>query len=544
MTGSVAFASGKPPLEQTVANDEALVYISEQEDLGNWGSQLALQPGKPNANLERDPWIQCESVDDLLCDFSKPNYGPFASINLRYCEDDKSEDCIGQLRVIRDQSLLKTEFVGYVPGAKTFPASPKFGLFETGQASIIRVPEAPHNGGNLYLVSARVTSNYDKQKNAFNHSDLYIVIYPISIKADQSGPCLWRFEGQCGFQQEFPEGISFGVEVRVVNQLGGWFLGRMKDPNITAETFSSRNNLIRVDALPVQVSRFAYVTKKADLSPADRIAVGNVGGTGFLFQDGPARLGNDGFDNSVFGMLEHFRTRVKDTAVAVTSHWRLRTTSRNGGNPCLTKYDQVLGIVSTNATAYDGFTPQYKDGFINYKVAGLHYLPDGKELALGTYDLVMRSETARCLYGFTKAPVSATLTVVGTGDQNVATTIVSEKDGWLKLAAYGFTFSEKEIKVRLSQPSSRTISMFVGPTKTLNSKQKFEIKDAVIKAKSNSKFTCTGYFVNASSKSLALGRAKAVCNYAKSLANNLSYVALAVQTKVKLNDSKVIIDSE
>ena len=539
-----AFASGKPPLEQPVANDEALVYISEQEDLGNWGSQLSLQPGKPNANLERDPWIQCLSVDDPICDFNKPNYGPSASINLRYCENGNSEDCIAQLRVAKGNIPLSTEFVSYVPGARTFPASPKFGLFETGQASIIRVPDAPHNGGDLYLVSARVTSNYEKQKKIFLHSDLYIVIYPVSIQQDQSGPCLWRFEKQCGVQHDFPSGVSFGVEVRVVNQLGGWFLGRMKDPNITAETFSSRNNRIRVDAMPVQVSRFAYVTKKADLSPSDRIAVGNVGGTGLLFQDGPARLGNDGFDNSVFGMLEHFRTRVDDTAVAVTSHWRLRTTSRNGGNPCLTKYDQVLGIVSTNATAYDGFTPEYKGGSINYKVAGLHYLPGGKELALGTYDLVMRSETARCLYGFTKAPVSATVTVVGAGDQNVATTIVSERNGWLKLAAYGFTFSEKEIKVRLSQPSTRTISKFVGPTKTLNSKQKSEIRAAAITAKTNTKVTCTGYFFNASSKSLALDRAKAVCNYAKSLDRNLSYYAAAKQTALKLNDAKVVFESE
>jgi hypothetical protein len=37
------------------------------------------------------------------------------------------------------------------------------------------------------------------------------------------------------------------------------------------------------------------------------------------------------------------------------------------------------------------------------------------------------------------------------GSQNVATTIVSEKDGWLKMKASGFTFSEKNIKVKLIQ---------------------------------------------------------------------------------------------
>jgi hypothetical protein len=77
-------------------------------------------------------------------------------------------------------------------------------------------------------------------------------------------------------------------------------------------------------------------------------------------------------------------------------------------------------------------------------------MPDGKTEVLGTYDLVMRSDVARCLYNFNKAPVSATISVTG-GDNNVATTVVSEKNGWLKLAAYGFTFSEKKVKVKLTQ---------------------------------------------------------------------------------------------
>jgi hypothetical protein len=37
------------------------------------------------------------------------------------------------------------------------------------------------------------------------------------------------------------------------------------------------------------------------------------------------------------------------------------------------------------------------------------------------------------------------------GEKKFATTVVSEKDGWLKLAASGFTFSTTNIKVKLSQ---------------------------------------------------------------------------------------------
>lgn len=66
----------------------------------------------------------------------------------------------------------------------------------------------------------------------------------------------------------------------------------------------------------------------------------------------------------------------------------------------------------------------------------------------------MRSDIARCLYGFSKAPISGTVTVTGEGEQKIATTIVSEKNGWLKLSANGFTFSTKTIKVKLSQKKS------------------------------------------------------------------------------------------
>jgi hypothetical protein len=163
---------------------------------------------------------------------------------------------------------------------------------------------------------------------------------------------------------------------------------------------------------------------------------------------------------------------------------------------------------------------------------------------LGTYDLLIDSEIARCLYGFTSAPVSATVTIVGTGDQNVATTIVSEQDGWLKLAAYGFTFSEKEIQVKITQPFSKTLTKFSGTAKTLTSKQKAEIKASVTKAKSNPKFICTGTYVNLSSKSTALARARATCNYAKSLDKNHSYFAQAKQTTAKSYDAKVMINSK
>jgi hypothetical protein len=122
------------------------------------------------------------------------------------------------------------------------------------------------------------------------------------------------------------------------------------------------------------------------------------------------------------------------------------------GNRCLDNPKRLVGLVTTNALAYSGGAPQFRNGFLSYQVAGAHYLPDGVTKAEGTYDLALRSETARCLYGFSQAPISGTISVIGDrGEKKIATTVVREKAGWVTLAAYGFTFSSPTIKVKLTQ---------------------------------------------------------------------------------------------
>jgi len=64
----------------------------------------------------------------------------------------------------------------------------------------------------------------------------------------------------------------------------------------------------------------------------------------------------------------------------------------------------------------------------------------------------MRSSVARCIYGFTAAPVSATVSIVAAdGTAQVATTVLGEKNGWLYLTASGFTFSSPTVRVKLTQ---------------------------------------------------------------------------------------------
>jgi hypothetical protein len=107
--------------------------------------------------------------------------------------------------------------------------------------------------------------------------------------------------------------------------------------------------------------------------------------------------------------------------------------------------------VTTNASIYQGTPPTFDGDSFIYKVAGVHNKPNG-ETFQGSYDLVLESKFARCLYKFTTAPLRASVSITNAdGNSNIATTLFSEKNGWVKLSINGFTFSSPKISVKFIQ---------------------------------------------------------------------------------------------
>jgi len=71
---------------------------------------------------------------------------------------------------------------------------------------------------------------------------------------------------------------------------------------------------------------------------------------------------------------------------------------------------------------------------------------------LGSYDLVMNSQVARCMYGFSKAPLKASISVISTSEKTtVETSFLNENNGFIKLSANGFQYSQPTIRVKLTQ---------------------------------------------------------------------------------------------
>ena len=92
-------------------------------------------------------------------------------------------------------------------------------------------------------------------------------------------------------------------------------------------------------------------------------------------------------------------------------------------------------------------------------MASAHLLPNG-EVFQGTYKLLIQSALARCLYGFTSAPISASISIINSdGTSTIATTALSERNGYISLAAQGFTFSNPTLRVKLTQKKSQVYTI-------------------------------------------------------------------------------------
>jgi hypothetical protein len=457
-------------LDIPTAGDEAIMIISEASDANMNSSRMSIQPGFSTSTDTRGDWLWCGGPDDKTCDTTNPQLNLLASSIIPHCSISQSAYCVEKLELAAPgQEFKVATFSKRAGGGLTFREDKKTALIEASTPSLFEAPEAPNAGGtNGYSVAVKIEQHFNHRTGVYVPGNVIANVSPFKERQGDYTPlkfvggdaryayegggvtpgCVWLETGKCGYRQDFVEGTKVRLTIKVPSSLGGWFSGRMKDPNIFIEPVGSDASRIVVSAEPVTIAQLAYAKKVSDISVEKTFHVGR-GGTGKGVFWGVNSGGPGGED--VFRFIELYRTAMKDTAVGTITAWNMMTISGNRGSECLSDKSRVLGIVTTNAMGYDTGSPSFTDGFLNYKVGGLHYMPDGKTDVQGTYDLVMRSETARCLYQFTKAPISATVSVVGGDNPSVATTLVREANGWLKMAAYGFTFSEKTVRVKMSQ---------------------------------------------------------------------------------------------
>jgi hypothetical protein len=270
--------------------------------------------------------------------------------------------------------------------------------------------------------------------------------------------------------------MRFGLTVNLTTKLTGWLHGRIKAPEVEVGTNSFGGSTVKVLAEPIKIPvNAAWVNNDTAPQSMKDFYSGkpNMGFAIFTLTD--VRLltlsqidllhdGNMGHDAETLKEYLAWMPALGDKAQAMPTAWTIATMSNykveNQVQQCLNQTDSLAGIVTTNAAEYFDGPPVFDQasGALDYKVAATHYEPDGTTVFKGSYDLVMSSKVARCIYGFTQAPISATVSVTSeAGTQSAATVVVNEKNGWLSLGAYNFTYSSPTIRVVLSGSSASDV---------------------------------------------------------------------------------------
>ena len=480
----------------------------------------------PNSTWSR---YTCTDTKSIGC--TNPDQYSYQSI-LPVCKDSADTDCIDSLNATgEDGSITGAKFTNYNldKHPQDFTTPPELGIPHTANPSVWNISGAPHANGTSYLVVVGLTGTVDnRNKNSYRNSQsIYANVIPVSVhkKALATLPSCWQREGidlnnlvgnsdfctgsegqyvsdneprcsaaygtsgDCYAPEPFPSGFKFELNLRLKKEPLGWIHGRIETPNISITKSSSGSTLLKVSASPVKVPVFFTNGYWNQLSEKIkqwwltdfRTYILNGDAAGTASGSDPEHPDRNVPTSIVFmtahpygdfsmSIIKNLSGEVKDTAAASPTTWSFRSLDDpfgNSVNPCISTGTGLKGIVTTNSTSYAQGAPTFSNGNLNYKVASLHYLSDGS-IFHGTYDLILRSDVARCLYGFSNAPISATISVLSeNGANQVAVTSVNEKSGWLYLSASGFTFSNPSISVKLTQEGPKPKVVNAGVPKKL-----------------------------------------------------------------------------
>jgi hypothetical protein len=427
----------------------------------------------------------CQSLEDSSCTYPQMD----TKLLLEPCSVDSSSACIEGFSVgVSKLNLTTGSFQRMIDGV-SIPASKKYETPAGGSIGIWDVPGQIHTGGtSQYSVAVALTYSLDKRGDfpatltnfevsvipfkaqAGNYQKMYIGdipgVSPSAISGMWSpGNCSWQEPDKCAKAQLWQENAIASLQIRVPNQATGWLYGRIKDPTISVSKITSSLNLLSVSGNPTLVqgkrtlvdannipkSLLDVITKNG-AAPLPIIPAGAT--TGYGWVGVPPDLD---YSKTWFDAWFPF---TKNTADGISELWNIKAIPSSAiSNPCLKSTSSFVGLVTSNSMLYSPTAPQFIDDELTYKVTSLHYLPDGVTPFKGSYDLILRSDAARCLYGFSNAPLKASIQVLGeSGNNQVVTTTMAEEKGWLHLAARGFTFSSPSIRVKLAQDAATAIS--------------------------------------------------------------------------------------
>lgn len=475
-------------MEKTADRTGVLLLGLSIEDNSNLSERASNIVGRQEGVTGELGFRLCPTIESKFC--AKGLADRLYAI-LPVCDDASEINCIVGLTAIRAGVEIKGEYKRNFPqmGHTDFPSNLRRNIPEGSTPSIWTFAGLEHSGGsNEYLANFGVQASFNGESNA-TFSSFNAAINPVSIKAGKWGRnqvkdaskktsdcitncgmelqgssyddkfiCASVDDGFCAMRETFPSDVRFRISVRLSQSPTGWFHGRLKAPNIEIQP-TKLGVSITIEAEPVSVPVIGILEAKSKLPSTLVNKYGNQPAFNWSTNNSPSDLTNKLIqyqpdDQRAFDALTDWQDFIKDKANASPTQWSVRTLDAGGeATQCFKSTTELIGIVTTNSMVYLGSPPAFdrENQSLDYKVASPHLNSKG-EVFKGTYDLQIKADVARCLYGFSSAPISATVSILSdSGSTNVATTVVTERGGWLRMAAYGFTFSAPTVRVKLTQ---------------------------------------------------------------------------------------------
>lgn len=432
--------------------------------------------------------------------------GPNMTYNLILppCSGSITNDCFTNLQATNSEGkVVDGVLYGLFPDMATpsFVGDQSVGLPSGWSPSIWSFPGITHTGGDKFLVVPTAFDYGVPVSQGTKHMQLQVAIYAVSLVDQQTPPSsgigftnvynercpLWYGSGKCAVQYALPKNVGFNLSVKLSGKVQGWVHGRLQSPNISILPNGANGEIINISGSPVTVPIFQSWKKFAEL-PADfqtYLQLQNEPRAGSYwapngsqdwhsFWDGLGvapytKLSTlhdlSNYDALDFNEFTRWLSVSDNKAVASKSMWAFYTANsgRSGAidnSPCGTLAGGVSGVVTSNATMFISAPPTFNatTTSLDYQVSSPHFDRNGNA-NIGSYNLLLNSAVARCLYNFTNAPVKASVSIISAdGSSQAATSVLNETDGWLKLAVSGFSYSAPTISVKLTQDAAPVVT--------------------------------------------------------------------------------------
>jgi len=342
----------------------------------------------------------------------------------------------------------------FVNQTKNWTGDEKTLLPSGADSSVFTFPKAPHFGGAEYLLQPILEGVSTSQTANAKARKLSLSIIPVrTYPAPNPNNCsVWVTT--CFDLFNFKSDVTFRVVLDLkylAPTFSGWFQSRIRNSEIqqlTPTEFSFAGSSVSVSSVLAEFNK--------PYSEALILAYPDVK-TGLILNQYPYKLSSV-FSNTNAGINNwiSFEKAIETKARWESSIWTAVSYSTGSRadiygqmNGCLQSSKGILGQVSTNATVYSISAPLWDAATdsLSFTVAAPSFDSDG-EKKKGVYDLVLREDIAKCLWGKELSKTSAKIEILNAdGTSQVATTTFKLLNGYVYFRAAGFHYSVPKIKV-------------------------------------------------------------------------------------------------